>query len=134
MGRRPYIVGLDWDGTCVSGTWKLDDQKIIISVVRKAIEFRDAGAMVVLWTSREGEPLFEAISQAGKYGLFFDAVNENAPPIEQWNQEQGLDFGTRKIFCDIYVDDRAHGSIDHFLDMEVVGWHDDDFLMEDWGS
>ena len=134
MGIRPYIVGLDWDGTCVSGTWKKDVQVINQEVIDKAIAFKRAGAMVSLWTAREGEPLQEAVEQAAALGLHFDSVNENAPPIAQWNNEQGQDFGKRKIFCDIYVDDRAHGSIEYYLQMEVIGLYDDDFFKEDWVS
>jgi len=132
MGRRPYIVAVDFDGTLISGTWSKDVQKPVPELFYKLRKFKEAGAMLVLWTCREGEPLIEAIALSAEHGVIFDAVNENVPPIAQWNEEHGVDFAARKVFADLYVDDRSPGSIDHFMAMDEIGIFDDGFFTEDW--
>jgi hypothetical protein len=54
-----------------------------------------------LITQREGSLLKEAVDFCHKQGLHFNAVNDNLPEI--------IDFfgcNPRKIFCNVFVDDR----------------------------
>lgn len=64
-----------------------------------------AGHEVVLWTSRTGERLEEALEWCAERRLEFAAVNDQAPS----NEAQFRDMypeGTRKVYADVYVDDR----------------------------
>lgn len=63
---------------------------------------QEAGAKIILWTNRVGEPLEKALSFCKEQGIHLDAVNENLPEIIKA-------FGTdcRKIFANEYWDDRA---------------------------
>jgi len=75
-----------------------------------------------LWTCRDGGTLQEAIERCKEYGLTFDAVNSNPPSQTSYlrNQlEKGNVFSTRKIYADLYVDDKSPGSIDFFLKIDV---------------
>ena len=129
MAIRPFIIGLDWDDTCTKGEWG-GDQALNLSVIWKAIRFQEAGALVVLWTCREGEGLQKAIDLAKGEGLIFDAHNENVPLVDIWNRLHGVEFAGRKIFCDLYVDDKSPGSIDYFLERSIVGEYEDGFIEE----
>lgn len=76
----------------------------------------------MLWTCRDSGPLQEAIDRCKEYGMFFDSVNSNAPSQAQYMKKvltKGEVFATRKIFADIYVDDRSPGSIEFFLSIDV---------------
>jgi hypothetical protein len=117
----PFTIALDYDGTCFFGGISVlgNPNK---EVLDKAIEFKKAGAEIALWTCREGKTLAEAIARCNEYGLEFDSINENPPSSREFVQnqvEKGDPLALRKILCDIYVDDKAHGSIEYFLKIDV---------------
>ena len=71
----------------------------------KLIEFlkdlREAGDKVILWTCREGDYLKAAVKFCARYGLHFDAINDNVQEnIERWGNN------CRKVFADYYIDDK----------------------------
>lgn len=77
----------------------------VISLVRQLI---DKGHEVVLWTTRNGKELENAVKWCNDYGLHFCAVNEPAPS----NYEKYKDLyetQSRKIFADVYIDDHNIG-------------------------
>jgi hypothetical protein len=117
----PFTIALDYDDTCfMGGISKLGPPNK--DVLNKAIEFKEAGAEIALWTCREGKTLAEAIARCKEYGLEFDSINENPPSSRQFVNDQikqGDPLALRKILCDIYVDDKAFGSIDYFLNIDV---------------
>ena len=117
----PFTIAVDYDGTLFEGSWP-EKGAPKQDVIDKVKEFKAAGAEIVLWTCREGVSLTEAAERCAEVGLEFDAVNENAPSQLKYMEEKlkvGEVFATRKIFGDIYVDDRAHGSITFFLGIDV---------------
>ena len=63
---------------------------------------KEDGEKLILWTCRTGRLLEEAVEFCVRYGLTFDAVNENLPEIIE-------KFGgdTRKIFANKYIDDAS---------------------------
>ena len=102
MEKRNYnIYAVDFDGTLCENAWP-DIGKpnhSLISTLKKA---REKGDKVILWTCRTADRLDDAIAWCKEQGLEFDAVNENLPEIIG-------QFGTesRKVFADIYIDDKA---------------------------
>lgn len=98
---REPIIAVDFDGTLCEaaypGIGEMNDD--LIEALRL---FQDAGARVILWTNRCGARLDDAVLACEMRGLEFDAVNANLPGMVRF-------FGsdTRKIFADIYIDDRA---------------------------
>jgi hypothetical protein len=64
----------------------------------------DKGHEVVLWTSRAGDELNNAIDWCEDRGLHFCAINDNAPSNVRMYQKT-YPQGNRKIFADIYIDD-----------------------------
>lgn len=117
----PFILAVDYDGTLFEGTYP-DKGNPRLDVIKKVLQFKGCGAEIVLWTCRDAGTLQEAIDRCAEHGLVFDAVNSNAPSQVKYMQQmllKGECFATRKIFADIYVDDRSPGSIEFFLNINV---------------
>lgn len=94
--RLRMIIAVDYDDTLViSGK----PNKILIE---KLIQEQTMGNPIILNTCRSGKRLQEAISLCGKHGLVFQAINDNLPQVIQH-------FGNnpRKIYADLYIDDKA---------------------------
>lgn len=77
----------------------------IVAPNKKMVAFAKAvkaqGHQIILWTSRAGEDLENAVEWCKKQGLVFDAVNEPLPEqIARWGND------TRKIYADYYIDDK----------------------------
>ena len=66
----------------------------MISLVRQLI---DAGHEVVLWTSRNGKELEDAVEWCKDWGLVFCAVNEPAPSNHEHYKDK-YPTQSRKIF------------------------------------
>lgn len=59
------------------------------------------GDKLILWTCRSGEDLDNAVEWCGKYGLRFDAVNDNL--------QENIDMyhnNSRKVYANVYIDDQ----------------------------
>lgn len=99
------IVAVDFDGVlCEDKFPKIGPPNYgVVSLVR---EIMDAGHEVVLWTSRADFRLTEAVKWCEDYGLYFDAVNENAPSNRERYEEE-YPNGTRKVYADVYLDDKS---------------------------
>ena len=95
------IIAVDFDGTLVENKWPEIGAPIEKNIAKVTAE-QEAGAKIILWTNRVGEPLVRALSFCKEQGIHLDAVNENLPEIIKA-------FGTdcRKIFANEYWDDRA---------------------------
>lgn len=94
------VVAVDFDGTIAR-----TDYPTIIGPIKENIAFvkhlAELGAVLVLWTCREGKLLEDAVNFCESQDLHFPYVNENPPfRVEK--------FGTnpRKIGADYYIDDK----------------------------
>lgn len=93
------IIAVDFDGTLVEHCFPEigpTNEKVLNFVLK----MQDKGANIILWTCREGEKLKEAVDWCKEKGIKLAAVNENIPELK------GADFGHRKIYADVYLDDR----------------------------
>lgn len=117
-----FIISLDYDSTLFSGSFP-EKGEPIKEVIDKVKEFQETGLCeIALWTCREGDSLEEAVGRCKEQGLIFDAVNDNTPYEKKYMERQkakGHIFATRKIYADIYVDDKSPGSIEYFLKIDV---------------
>ena len=99
------IIAIDFDGVLAENTFPEIGAPIYqnISLVRQLI---DLGHEVILWTSRAGAELENAVKWCGDRGLHFSAINDNAPSnIAKYKQK--YPNGTRKVYADVYVDDHS---------------------------
>jgi len=95
------VIAVDFDGTLSFGRWPEtgDPNTDLFSYL---IRQKEIGSRIILYTCRRGEQLEEAVRYCSRYGLKFDAVNENL--------KEHIDFygeDTRKINADLYIDDKA---------------------------
>jgi len=83
-------------------------------------EFQNLGGKVILWTCREEEPLQMAIDFCKKQGLEFDAINEQLPEQIQIGKMHGHKCTSRKLFADLYIDDKDPRSLTYGIDWELI--------------
>lgn len=99
------IVAVDFDGVLCEdrfpGIGRPNYEAV--SAVRQMI---DAGFEVILWTSRAGDRLTEAVEWCEDYGLHFCAVNENAPSNRERYAAEYPE-PSPKVYADVYLDDHC---------------------------
>jgi hypothetical protein len=95
-------IAVDFDGTIVDHDYPaIGKEKLFAFITLKELQKR--GALLILWTFREGRELDEAVDYCRQNGIEFYAVNRNYPE-EQWS-----DGTPRKINVDIFIDDKNVG-------------------------
>lgn len=71
------VIALDFDGTLCKNAWPgIGDPKW--AVIRAAQEEQRQGALLILWTTREGPELEQALAWCEYAGLRLDGVNTSA--------------------------------------------------------
>jgi len=91
------IIAVDFDGTVV------EHQYPAIGPLKEGaketlLAFRKAGHKIAIWTCRAGKEEQDVRRFLVDNGLPFDSINTAVP---------GTDLGTRKIYADVYIDDKA---------------------------
>ena len=108
----PIIIAVDFDGTLVENRFP-EIGEINNPVWKATLNAKAEGKKIILWTSRTGEVLDQAVKFCRDHGLEFDAVNDNIPEVK------ALGWDARKVFATMYIDDRM-GTVDfgeHFAPM-----------------
>lgn len=101
MNNLPYIIAVDFDGTLVEDKFP-DIGRINKSVWDDVFTARKQGAKIILWTSRDGQNLKDAVEFCTANGLYFDAINENLDMVKVlFNND------TRKVYANEYWDDKS---------------------------
>jgi len=118
-----FIISCDYDSTLFEKSYpEIGEPKK--DVINKLKEFQATGLVeCALWTCREGKALEEAVERCKEQGLTFDSINDNTPNQKEYMKkeaEKGNIFALRKIYADIYVDDKSPGSIEYFLKIDVT--------------
>ena len=94
-------IAIDFDGCLCENNWP-EIGAPNMEVITAAIDEKNNGAALILWTCRVGEKLGEAVAWCAGFGLEFDAVNANLPERIAAYQND-----CRKVNADEYWDDRA---------------------------
>ncbi|WP_456441429.1 BT0820 family HAD-type phosphatase [Psychroserpens sp.] len=101
------VIAIDFDGTIVEDAYpKVGKARIFAFETMKRLQ--EDGHRLILWTYRSGSKLDDAVQFCKENGITFYAVNQSFP------EEQYDNSVSRKIYADIYVDDRNIGG--------VLGW------------
>ena len=93
------IIAVDFDGTIVKHKYPAIGKEIPFAIETLKL-LQKKGHKLILWTYRAGKNLDEAVKFCEARGLFFHAVNSN------FEGEQFDDSISRKIYADLYIDDR----------------------------
>jgi len=105
------VIAIDFDGTLFKNEWP-DIGAPIWKTIEAAKQEQEAGTALVLWTTREGDKLQEALESCKNVGLNFDAINTNAQVLKDlWGNDP------RKIGAAEYWDD-------HAVNVNVIGKND----------
>lgn len=96
------IIAIDFDGTIVEHKYP-DIGPEMLFAFATIRELQKRGHTLILWTYRHGEYVDAAVNYCLENGLEFYAVNENYPG------ETKEEMGSRKIYADVYIDDRNLG-------------------------
>ena len=101
------IIAVDFDGTIVEHKYPAIGKEIpfAIETLRALAE---EGNKLILWTSRDGELLEDALEFCRQRGLEFYAVNSNYPPGALFTNKAGRSC---KVVADVYIDDRNLGGL-----------------------
>jgi len=97
----PKIIAVDFDGCLVTDRYP-DIGEPIPAALRRLYKAQDAGVRIILWTCRRDERLAAAVKWCEDKGVKLAAVNENLPEVIE-----AFGGDTRKIYADVYIDDRA---------------------------
>jgi len=95
-------IAVDFDGTIVQHQYPKIG-KVMPFAFPTLIELQKLGHQLILWTYRSGKELEEAVDFCKENGLEFYAINKNYP------DEIFDDTISRKIYADVYIDDRNIG-------------------------
>lgn len=96
------IIAIDFDGTVVEHKFpEIGEPLPNAFTVMK--ELQENGHKLILWTFRDGEDLKKAVTLCKENGIRFYAVN-HSKPNEDYDK-----YMSRKIYADIYIDDRNLG-------------------------
>jgi hypothetical protein len=101
-GRFRKVIAVDFDGVLSLGQFPQcgpANREMIDMFKRLIAKPAPARPIYILWTSRTGLYLDRAVEWLRKEGLHFDFINKQP-------RETPKNY-TRKIFADLYVDDRA---------------------------
>jgi len=98
------VIAIDFDGTIVEDAYpKVGKARIFAFETMKRLQ--QDGHRLILWTYRSGEKLEDAVKFCKDNGIIFYAVNQSFP------EEKYDNSVSRKIYADIYIDDRNIGGI-----------------------
>ena len=110
------IIAVDFDGTLVENKYPEIGKPLRgfteDTLFNELITLRERGVKVILWTSRLGKELENAVKFCKSMGLEFDAVNDDLKEIKEefdsykeWQKTKYPEC--RKVHADIYIDDKA---------------------------
>lgn len=90
------IIAVDYDGTLKN------DKGLNLGLIGRLRKAQLNGNIVILWTCRDGKRLQEAVKELRSVGFAPNYVNENCPEAIRI-----LGHNPRKVFADVYIDDKA---------------------------
>ena len=91
------IIAVDFDGTIVEHEFP-DIGPLKKGAAEALRAFKKAGHRIAIWTCRTGEEEGQLRTFLLEKNIPFDTINAPIP---------GFDIGTRKIYADVYIDDRS---------------------------
>lgn len=88
-----YVVAIDYDGTLCKDR---KNNTLNEDILRFSKDAKNLGCVIILWTSRCGHELQEAIDVCASRGLYFDYINEYPKRTK-----------SPKICADMYIDNKS---------------------------
>lgn len=108
--NRPKYIAVDFDDTLfIRKSWKNMIGVANEKAIRLIQVLHERGWKIILWTSRNGKALDEAVQFCKDHHVHIDFVNENPEAIEWFKNHLGFKESawSPKVFADVYLDDSA---------------------------
>ena len=103
-------IAVDFDGTIVEHKYpEIGKEKPFAIQTLRTLQ--QEGNRIILFTSREGELLDDAVAYCHKKGLDLFAVNSNQPADALFPRQ------TSKVIADVYIDDKNLGGLPDWTDI-----------------
>ena len=101
-------IAVDFDGTIVDHKYPAigKEKPFAIDTLK---QLQAEGNRLILWTSRDGQLLQDALDYCHKRGLDFYGVNSNRPIGSMFEGRQGMT--SIKVVADVYIDDKNLGGL-----------------------
>ena len=101
-------IAVDFDGTIVEHKYPAigKEKPFAIDTLK---QLAAEGNRLILWTSRDGKLLEDALDYCRKRGLEFYGVNSNRPQGSMF--EGRLGSTSIKVVADVYIDDKNLGGL-----------------------
>lgn len=114
--ERKYIIAIDFDGVIAKDMFpEIGEPRWLVQRVMKHLH---KSCEIIIWTCREGRNLDSAKSWLKEHQIPYDYINENSK-----NNIAIYGSDTRKVFADIYVDDRSLcGFLGWLLTLIIIKW------------
>ena len=103
-------IAVDFDGTIVEHRYP-EIGKELPFAIDTLRQLQAEGNRIILFSSREGELLQDAVDFCHKRGLDFYAVNSNEPDDALFHRR------TSKVMADVYIDDHNLGGLPEWGDI-----------------
>ena len=98
------VIAIDFDGTIATHSYP-ECGEIKPHAKDVINELYDAGHQIIIWTCRSDDSLDLAKEFLAEHGIRYHRINEQLQSVLD-------EFGeTRKIFADVYIDDRNLGGL-----------------------
>lgn len=101
--KLPYIVATEFDDVIAKNA--LPNINVAVpnfEIIEKLKNLKNDNVKLILWTRRTGVQLIEACGFCEKYGLYFDAINNNIEEVRI-----PLKGGSKKVWANEYWDSRS---------------------------
>jgi hydroxymethylpyrimidine pyrophosphatase-like HAD family hydrolase len=103
------IIAVDFDGTIVDHEFpKIGKEKP--GAIRVLNRLKEKGHKIVIWTCRESYSINEMLKWLNENGFQPDAINENI--------DKNMQFAKKKVYADLYIDDRSFPAFTSWEDLE----------------
>lgn len=114
--KNKLTIAVDFDGTIVEHKYPAigREKPFAIDVLR---QLQADGHRLILWTSREGKLLKEALDFCRKRGVTFYSANSNHPTGYLFEESSP---GPSKIVADVYIDDHNLGGLPNWGDIYAM--------------
>ena len=99
------IIAVDFDGTLHMGQYP-GIGTVMPDACKVIRQLRQDGHYIIIWTCRNGNLLLDAVNWMLFKGIEFDRINDQHP-----DNIKNHGYDTRKVYADIYIDDRQVGGL-----------------------
>lgn len=108
---KKLILAIDFDGTVTEEAFPAIG-KLRPGAKMWINQLYADGHYIIIWTCRNGKRRLEAEHFLVESGINFHKINDHAPRVL-------LRYGddTRKVFADLYIDDRNFGGLPHWREI-----------------